>query len=66
MGPGTWFGELSTLDAGPRPHDAIAFGAARVLHIGIEAFRRLAAATPECGGTSRCWRARTSVRRWRS
>ncbi|MES3107601.1 Crp/Fnr family transcriptional regulator [Sphingomonas aurantiaca] len=47
MGPGTWFGELSTLDAGPRPHDAIAFGAARVLHIGIEAFRRLAAATPE-------------------
>ncbi len=47
MGPGTWFGELSTLDAGPRPHDAIAFGGARVLHIGIEAFRRLAAATPE-------------------
>ncbi|MEG8033225.1 Crp/Fnr family transcriptional regulator [Sphingomonas aurantiaca] len=47
MGPGTWFGELSTLDAGPRPHDAIAFGAARVLHIGIEAFRRLAGATPE-------------------
>lgn len=47
MGPGTWFGELSTLDAGPRPHDAIAFGPARVLHIGIEAFRRLARDTPE-------------------
>ena len=47
MGPGTWFGELSTLDAGPRPHDAIAFGPARVLHIGIEAFRRLAGDTPE-------------------
>ncbi len=47
MGPGTWFGELSTLDAGPRPHDAVAFGPARVLHIGIEAFRRLASTTPE-------------------
>ncbi len=47
MGPGTWFGELSTLDAGPRPHDAIAFGPARVLHIGIEAFRRAARDTPE-------------------
>ncbi len=47
MAPGTWFGELSTLDAGPRPHDAIAFGPARVLHIGIEAFRRLARDTPE-------------------
>jgi len=47
MAPGTWFGELSTLDAGPRPHDAIAFGPARVLHIGIEAFRRLAGETPE-------------------
>jgi len=47
MGPGTWFGELSTLDAGPRPHDAVAFGPARVLHIGIDAFRRLAGATPE-------------------
>ncbi len=46
MGPGTWFGELSTLDAGPRPHDAIAFGPARVLHIGIDAFRRLADDTP--------------------
>lgn len=45
--PGTWFGELSTLDAGPRPHDAIAFGPARVLHIGIETFRRLTGETPE-------------------
>ncbi len=47
LGPGTWFGELSTLDAGPRPHDAVAFGPARVLHIGIDAFRRLAGSTPE-------------------
>lgn len=47
MGPGTWFGELSTLDGGPRPHDAIAFGPARVLHIGMEAFARLARDTPE-------------------
>ena len=47
MRPGTWFGELSTLDDGPRPHDAIAFGPARVLHIGIEAVRRLARNTPE-------------------
>lgn len=47
VGPGTWFGELSTLDGGPRPHDAIAFGAARVLHVPMEAFGRAAAATPE-------------------
>lgn len=47
MGPGTWFGELSTLDARPRPHDAVAFGPTRVLHIGMEAFRRLAGDTPE-------------------
>jgi CRP/FNR family cyclic AMP-dependent transcriptional regulator len=44
--PGTWFGELSTLDAKPRPHDAIAFGAARVLHISMSAFARAAAAEP--------------------
>jgi CRP-like cAMP-binding protein len=43
---GTWFGELSTLDGGPRPHDAVAFGAARVLHIPLAAFERLAEAQP--------------------
>lgn len=45
--PGTWFGELSTLDGHPRPHDATAFGAARLLHVPMAAFARAAAAHPE-------------------
>ena len=44
--PGTWFGEVSTLDGGPRPHDAAAFGAARVLHVPMAAFRRAAERLP--------------------
>jgi CRP-like cAMP-binding protein len=44
--PGTWFGEVSTLDGGPRPHDAAAFGAARVLHVPMAAFQRAAARLP--------------------
>lgn len=31
--PGRWFGELSTIDGGPRPHDAICVGATTLLHI---------------------------------
>lgn len=41
LGPGAWFGELSTLDGGPRPHDAIAFGAASMLHLSSAAVTRL-------------------------
>ncbi len=44
--PGTWFGEVSTLDDGPRPHDATAFGPARVLHVPMAAFHRLSERWP--------------------
>ena len=44
--PGTWFGELSTLDGHPRPHDASAFGPARLLHVPMAAFARAADAHP--------------------
>ena len=44
--PGTWFGEVSTLDGGPRPHDAAAFGQTRMLNVPMEAFHRLARAQP--------------------
>ena len=44
---GTWFGELSTLDRGPRPHDAIAYGSARVLHVPLAAFDQLASEEPQ-------------------
>ena len=46
IGPGNWFGELSTIDGGPRPHDAIAFGPTRVLHIRMAQFVRAAADEP--------------------
>lgn len=45
--PGSWFGEVSTLDGLARASDAIAFGAARVIHLPLAAFARAAAATPE-------------------
>lgn len=44
--PGTWFGEVSTLDGGPRPHDAVAFGSARLLHLPMAVFHQLAEETP--------------------
>lgn len=44
--PGTWFGEVSTLDGGPRPHDAVAFGPTRMLHLSMPAFARLAGTIP--------------------
>lgn len=46
LGPGAWFGEVSTLDGGPRPHDAAASGTARVLHLSMAVFCRLAEKTP--------------------
>ncbi len=33
MGPGAWFGGLSAVDGGPRTHEAVAVGPARVLHL---------------------------------
>jgi len=45
--PGTWFGEMSTLDRLPRPTDAMAFEAARVLHLSMAGFARAAAAGPQ-------------------
>lgn len=44
--PGTWFGELSTLDGLSRPHEATAFGSARLLHVPMPAFTRAAASQP--------------------
>jgi CRP/FNR family transcriptional regulator, cyclic AMP receptor protein len=46
LDPGAWFGELSTLDGGPRPHDAVAFTEARLLHLPMGAFERLAREHP--------------------
>lgn len=42
LGPGNWCGELSTMDGGPRPQDAVALGATVVLHIPHSAIIRLA------------------------
>jgi CRP-like cAMP-binding protein len=47
LGPGAWFGELSTLDGGPRPQDAVVSGPTVLLHVSAAAFARLAAGTPE-------------------
>lgn len=33
--PGRWFGQLSILDGGPRPHDAVAAADSRLLRIGM-------------------------------
>ncbi|QTC91946.1 Crp/Fnr family transcriptional regulator [Brevundimonas goettingensis] len=46
LGPGSWCGELSTLDDGPRPQDAIAFGPTLALNIPQSRFVRLAEAEP--------------------
>lgn len=41
---GRWFGELSILDDGPRPHDAIATGRSLVLHIPLADIHAMAQA----------------------
>ncbi len=46
LGPGGWCGELSTLDGGPRPQDAVAFGPALVLNVSPATFARLAEREP--------------------
>ena len=46
LGPGVWYGELSTLDGGPRPHDAIAAGPGLAVNVPSAAFARLADREP--------------------
>ena len=46
LGPGVWCGELSTLDGGPRPHDAIAAGPGLAINVSPAAFSRLAEREP--------------------
>ncbi|MEW5688229.1 MAG: Crp/Fnr family transcriptional regulator [Pseudomonadota bacterium] len=46
LGPGAWFGELSTIDGGPRPHDAVVARPARLLHVALPAFAQIAAEHP--------------------
>lgn len=47
LAAGEWFCELSTLDGGPRPQDAVASGPTTLAHISAPAFARMAEATPE-------------------
>jgi CRP/FNR family transcriptional regulator, cyclic AMP receptor protein len=44
--PGSWFGELSTLDGGERPQEALAFGATTLLHVQQSDFDQLARKDP--------------------
>ena len=46
LGPGAWFGELSTLDGGPRPQDAVASGRTALLHLPDAVYQRLAEELP--------------------
>jgi CRP-like cAMP-binding protein len=46
LGPGAWFGELSTLDGGPRPQDAVASGSTTLMHVPDAAYQRLAEGLP--------------------
>jgi CRP-like cAMP-binding protein len=46
LGPGAWFGELSVIDGGPRPHDAVVVKPARLLHVGLAAVEQVAQAHP--------------------
>ena len=45
--PGEWFGELSTVDGGPRPQDAISFGLSKVVHISSADFERVSRDNPD-------------------
>lgn len=44
--PGNWFGELSVLDGGPRPHDAVAQTDARLLFVPLDRFEAAARREP--------------------
>lgn len=45
-GPGSWIGEVSTLEGAPRIHDADAYGATRVLQVSPEDLEDLLACHP--------------------
>lgn len=45
--PGTWFGEVSTLDGLPRTTDAIAFEPARLVQVPMSGIAQAVAAAPE-------------------
>lgn len=45
--PGLWFGELSVIDGGPRPHDAIAATETRIARLSMEAIALLTNAEPD-------------------
>ena len=49
---GRWFGELSVLDGGPRPHDAVVVGPTRLAHATPAAIQALTDADPGSGATS--------------
>jgi CRP/FNR family transcriptional regulator, cyclic AMP receptor protein len=62
--PGTWFGELSTIDGLPRPTDATAVERARVAHVSMAAVARAAAAAPELYrdlAVLACWHQRIAL-----
>jgi len=62
--PGTWFGELSTIDGLPRPTDATAIEPARVAHLSMAAFARAVAAAPELYrdlALLACWHQRVAL-----
>lgn len=46
LGSGAWFGELSVIDGGPRPHDAIVAKPARLLHVALAVVEQVAEAHP--------------------
>ena len=45
--PGEWFGELSTIDGGPRPQDAVSFSTSKVLHVPSREFERMSRDNPD-------------------
>lgn len=62
--PGTWFGELSTVDGLPRPTDAIATEPVRVAHVSMAAFARAADAAPKLYhdlAVLACWHQRIAL-----
>jgi CRP/FNR family cyclic AMP-dependent transcriptional regulator len=46
LSPGGWFGEVSTIDGGPRPHDAVAYGPTTLYHVSDKDFARLTTRFP--------------------
>lgn len=45
-----WFGELSVIDGGPRPHDAICQGSVELLHLPLRDIAAFAARRPDIYG----------------